>query len=149
MNDPQTIDMTFTGLGLQSYPLSPVPCLRCSQGFISTYHALGEPCPLTIGPPPVSLNMANWFSGPGPPNWQIFTPLPDEQLNRLCQKLPKGAVVGVTYTKDGWGAFVSGVDKPCTVDGFPSEMAAKEALVDELMRRAVTRCCGEGVGSDG
>lgn len=143
MNDPQTTDgsVTFNGVSILTDPLSPIPCQFCSQGLISVYHVLGEDCPrLQV---PVESNVITF---PSAPNWQIVTPPPDEQLNRLWQKLPDGAVVGVTYTKDGWGAFVSGVVRPCTVTGHLSEMTAKEALIDELMQRAVSRCCG---GSDG
>ena len=122
-----------------TYPLNPMPCFVCSNGVIQVYHALGEACPGLLPLPPIQ-GVSNW-------NWNI-TPLPtaDCQLTRLWSKLPPNAVVGVSRTEGGWGAFVTGVERPCEVTGCSSEAEAREALVEELMQRAVSRCCG---GSDG
>ncbi len=119
-----------------TYPLSLNACAVCSNGVIQVYHGLGEACPGFL---PAPLPVSNW-------NWIVPQPTADCQLTRLWSKLPPNAVVGVSRTEGGWGAFVTGVERPCEVTGFSSEAEAKEALVEELMQRAVSRCCG---GSDG
>lgn len=80
-------------------------------------------------------------------NWTTSTidpPRVDAEafLAVLFEMLGEGATLNVRRDDGGWGAEITGVERPCAVKGLPSEVAAKDALTMELMRRSTARCCG-------